>query len=61
MKRANQDIRQAAQEKGIYLWQVAERYGVNDSNFSRLLRQELSQGKRERIMQIINDLAKKEA
>lgn len=61
MKRANDDIRHTAQSKGIYLWQVAERYGVSDSNFSRLLRRELPKDKRQKIFQIINDLAGNEA
>lgn len=60
MKRANEDIRQAAQGKNIYLWQVAQRFGVSDSNFSRLLRQELPKEKKDRMFQIINDLSREE-
>lgn len=32
---ANKQIRDAAKEAGICLWQVAEKLGVNDGNFSR--------------------------
>lgn len=34
----NQDIREAAKEAGIKLYEIAHEYGVNDGNFSRRLR-----------------------
>lgn len=34
---ANKEIREAAKRAGICLWQVAEKIGVNDGNFSRKL------------------------
>ena len=37
----NLEIREAAKENGVFLWQIAEVYGVNDGNFSRKLRKEL--------------------
>lgn len=56
MERKNQDIRKAAQEAGIMLWQIAQIYGVNDSNFSRKLRKELSEAEKTRIFGIIEEL-----
>lgn len=53
----NQDIRTAAKESGVFLWQIAEKLGINDGNLSRKLRRELPPQERERIMQIIGDLA----
>ena len=53
---ANTDVKQLAKENGVYLWQVAEKYGVTDVNFSRKLRHELPEKEKVRIRQIINDL-----
>ena len=52
----NQDIREEVIKAGLRLWQVAERYGCNDGNFSRKLRHELPQEEKERIRQIIREL-----
>ena len=58
---ANKDIRDAAKRAGICLWQVAEKIGVNDGNFSRKLRKELPQQEKEHILRIIDTLAKEKA
>lgn len=55
--RANVDIREAAKKAGVCLWEVAEAYGMNDGNFSRKLRKELPQEKKEKILEIIDRLA----
>lgn len=52
----NQDLRQAAKESGIKLWQIAEIYGLNDGNFSRKLRKELPAEEKEKIRSIIAQL-----
>ena len=54
---ANVEIRKAAKQAGVCLWQVAERVGVNDGNFSRKLRRELPVQERDKILEIINELA----
>lgn len=53
----NEAIRKAAQEKGVKLWQIAERVGMLDSNFSRKLRRELPEEEQRRIIAIINEIA----
>lgn len=53
----NKEIRSAAQNAGVRLWEVAAAYGINDGNFSRKLRQELPQAEKEKILGIINRLA----
>lgn len=55
---SNQEIRNAAGGKGLRLWQVAEALGMNESAFSRKLRKELPQAEKEKILSIIDDLAK---
>lgn len=54
----NLEIREAAKENRVFLWQIAEVYGVNDGNFSRKLRKELPKEEKEKIMGIIEQLAK---
>lgn len=54
----NQDVRMAAKEAGVFLWQIAAELGVNDGNFSRKLRKELPATEKERIMEIIEKLSK---
>ena len=58
---ANAEIRRAAKSAGVRLWQVAERFGINDGNFSRKLRRELPPEEREKILGIIKDLAAERA
>lgn len=55
---ANADIRKVAKDNGIKLWQIAKKLGISDGNFSRKLRDELSEGEKDRILTIIAELAK---
>lgn len=61
MSTVNAEIRRAAKSAGVRLWQVAERFGINDGNFSRKLRRELPPEEREKILGIIKDLAAEKA
>lgn len=58
--RANLDIRAAAKSAGVKLWEIADKLGITDSNFSRKLRHELPQVEKERIFSIIEEIAKEE-
>lgn len=53
----NQDVRKAAKSAGVFLWQIAARYGINDGNFSRKLRKELPAEEKQKILGIIESLA----
>ena len=53
----NKEIRTAAKNAGVCLWQVAAAYGISDGNFSRKLRKELPQEEKEKILAIIDRLA----
>lgn len=53
----NKDIRDYARIKDVKFWKIAEKLNMLDSNFSRLLRHELSDEKKEEIKKIIDDLA----
>jgi len=59
--KANQEIRERAKGKGVFHWQIAEEYPLSDCNFSKLLRRELPQEKKQRILEIIDELSRKEA
>ena len=54
----NQEIRQRAKEKGVKLWEIAEKLNINDGNFSRKLRREFSAEEKARIINIIDEIAK---
>ena len=56
MTQANQKIRRTAAGAGLKLCQIANRLGITDSYFSRLLRKELPADKQAEIMQIIAEL-----
>ena len=54
MHKDNLDIKWLADSKGIRMWQIAEKYGLHESNFSRLLRHPLLPSDREKIIRIID-------
>ena len=54
---ANEKLRTIAREKGVFLWQIAEMLGISEPTMTRLLRTELSEDKRARIMAAINELS----
>ena len=53
----NKDIRSLAESKGVKMWQIAERYGLHESNFSRKLRHPLTESDRTKVISIINEIA----
>ena len=53
----NKEIRDYIKSKGIPMWRVAERLGIADSNFSRMLRYEIPNDKKKEIMHIADELA----
>lgn len=57
MKVANHELKVYAFEKGVKLWQVAEKFGIYDSNFSRKLRKELSEEDKKRFKQYVDEIA----
>ena len=53
----NKDIREFAKNHNVKLWQIANKLNINDGNFSRKLRTELSEDKKAEIFKIIDELA----
>lgn len=56
MIQKNLKIRNAISQSNLKFWQVAEKLKLNDGNFSRLLRKELTKEKKEEILKIIEQL-----
>ena len=54
---ANAQIRTAAKEAGVKLWEVAEYCGVTDSTFSRQMRRELPEDKQRQILKAIEQIS----
>lgn len=57
---SNKDIREYAKNHSVKLWQIANKLHINDENFSRKLRTELSEDKKAEIFKIIDELAEEE-
>ena len=56
--KTNMTIREKARSCGVRLWQIADALGMQESLFSKKLRKELPEDEQERILNIIDDLAK---
>ena len=52
----NNDIRAAAFNSGIRLWEIANALSITDGNFSRKLRRELSAEEKVAIFEVIERL-----
>lgn len=53
----NEIIKDYAKASNVKLWQVAERMGMHDSNFSKLLRHPLPEKDEEHICRIIDRIS----
>ncbi|MCQ2408221.1 MAG: hypothetical protein MJ065_06800 [Oscillospiraceae bacterium] len=56
MKKANQDIRDYAAQKGGYFWEIAMQLGISEPTITRWMRVELPEDKRREIRQIIDKI-----
>lgn len=52
----NLDIRKAIETNDFKYWQVANKLKMTDGNFSRLLRVELDESNKNKILNAINEL-----
>lgn len=53
----NQKLRLEANRKGVKLWEVAKKFGVTDSQFSRWLRSEFSKERMKQALQFVDEIA----
>ena len=54
---ANMDIRKLALDKGVRLWEVADKMGIAEGSLSRKLRKELPKMEKDLIRGIIKGIA----
>lgn len=50
-----------AKLKGVYLWQIADKLEMDNGNFSKKLRKELSENEKRKIYDIIEIISKENA
>ena len=53
----NNDIRTAAKQNGVRLWEVAERLNVSEPTITRKLRRELPADEKQRIISLIDEIS----
>lgn len=53
----NADIRAEAKEKGVFLYEIAEKMGISEPTMTRKLRRELSEAQKAEFRNIIVELA----
>ena len=53
----NADLRQAAKDNGVALWQIADRMNISEPTMTRKLRRELPAAEKAEIMSIIDELS----
>lgn len=58
MKKSNIQIRNYAKTNGVFLWQIADAYGISPETLNKRLRHELSDLEKEEIIGIIDELSK---
>lgn len=58
MKKQNIDIRAAAKENRIYLYEIADGLSVSEATFIRWLRKELPENQKKRVFAIIAEKRK---
>ena len=50
------EIKEIIKAAGIKIWQVAKKFGMNDGNFSRKLRDNFSDEDTQKVLSIIEEL-----
>lgn len=56
MGKKNLDIRQCIKDSGLPYWVVADHLGITDATFSRWLRKELPEEKKQEILSAIDEI-----
>lgn len=59
--RKNADLRQAARAAGVYFWQIAQLWGVSEAYMTRLMRQDLTEEKRQQFLSAVEQLKAEQA
>ena len=54
---ANADIRKAAKDAGVSLWEIADALSISEPTVTRMLRHELSDERKRELLRIIASIA----
>lgn len=57
MTNANTEIKNMAKQRGVFMYELAEKIGMVDTAFSRKLRRELPAAEKARIFSLIDEIA----
>lgn len=57
----NADLRQAARAAGVYFWQIAQLWGMSEAYMTRLMRQDLTEEKRQQFLSAVEQLKAEQA
>lgn len=55
--KTNAIIRRKAKEQGVHFWQIADRLGIHDTEFSKKMRYQFDEEETERILKIIKRIS----
>ena len=55
--RANQDLREYAEKKKVFLWEIADKFGFTNNYFSVLMRKEFSQENKNKFLRFVDEIA----
>lgn len=55
----NQKIKDIAKASNVKLWELADSLGISDGTLSRKLRKELTASENEKMIRLINDIARR--
>lgn len=55
---SNVEVRSAAKQNGVMLWQIANAMNISEATMTRKLRTELSESDKSAMLRIINDIVK---
>lgn len=53
--KANQEVREALQNKGMKQWELADMLGISEFTLTRWLRKELTEEEKEQLLKAINE------
>ncbi len=55
---ANIDVRKAAKDKGVFLWEIASYFGFSEPTLTRKFRVEMPESEKAEILSVIEKISK---
>lgn len=57
----NAEIRETAKKSGVFLYELADKLSISEPTMTRLLRKELSEGKKQELLGSIAEIAEEKS